>query len=268
MNTILYPKITDVFFVNASDTSRLPRLQVDDGISFGLSFFETFYISDTIPFLTEHITRLNTSLSHFNIPVHVDESLVVQLVKEHELNHVALKLQVSEKNIIASIRPITYTQEYYKRGAKLMTSPVIRSSRSELVRHKSANYGDLILSLRSAHARGFDDCLFLNESGNLTESCIANIFIIKDNRLYTPSVNEGLLPGIIRNYILMSHQVIEGTLSESDLLHCDGAFLTNSLVGVVKIASLNGINLPDNPMISDIQNQYFDYIKERHESTN
>jgi 4-amino-4-deoxychorismate lyase len=261
---IYHPQLEDILFLASNAPS--PMLVVDDGFNFGLSFFETFYIKNHIVFLDEHLARLNTSLLQFNIPLHIDQQLLLDLVAHYNLKETALKLQVSAKNIIASTRPITYTSNYYAQGASLLLSPIVRSSQSELVRHKSGNYGDCILSLRNAHARGFDDCLFLNEKMHITESCIANIFIIKNKQLYTPCLDDGLLPGVVRNYILSKYNVIQTSLDQEFLFHSDGAFLTNSLVGVVRIRSIESVELINNPLIEIIRQTYLHDIKESYVS--
>lgn len=258
---VYHPVFKDVYMIHNASIEN-PILSVDDGFNFGLSFFETFYISKYIVFLDEHLTRINSSLIQFNIPIHIDRQLILDLVSYYDLKDIALKLQVSEKNIIASTRPITYTPPYYEKGASLMTSPIIRSSHSELVRHKSGNYGDSILALRKAHDLGFDDYLFYNELGHITETSIANIFILKDNQLYTPSLSDGLLPGVVRYYILKKFPVIQSSLTKEFLLNCDGAFMTNSLVGLVKIHSIDSHVLPNNSRVELIRQTYLHDIKE------
>lgn len=265
--TVFIPSLEDVHFVSPSETAAQPVLSIDDGTMYGLSFFETFHVTDRVLFLDEHLSRLNASLSCFNIPVMIRTDLINELIEHYDLHHTALKLLVSEKNIIASTRPLTYTQAYYERGAKVKISPILRSSRSHLIRHKSSNYGDMILSLREAHQTGWDDVLFFNELGHLTESCIANVFIIKDQVLYTPPLSDGLLPGIIRNHLLQNYTVREMSVTEDVLMNCDGAFLTNSLVGIVKINAINTTTIPDNPLTETLRQRYLDFVKESYGST-
>ena len=276
-NIQYHPILSDVYFVDASshaslnaslkvslDTSKmpLPLLHIDDGYNYGLSFFETIYVHSSAVFLHEHIQRLNRSLADFHIPIIINEQLILDIIATYQVHHCALKVHVSATNIVASTRPLVYTQDYYTNGTKLITSPIRRSSQSQLIRHKSANYGECILALRKAHELGFNDSLFYNELGHVTETCIANIFFIKDHVLYTPSLSDGLLPGIVREYILNKYTVLEQSLSKAFILTCEGAFLTNSLVGVVKIASIDDNKLSDHPLIETIRQNYLADIKE------
>ena len=155
------PTIKDVTFVQ-SDYCSCPStpIRVDEGLTYGIGFFETILVLDKPIFLDEHLERLNHSLYHFNIKTRITSDLVQELVSLCDISNKALKLLVSESNIVVSFRPLTYTSHYYEQGAKLMLSQITRSSHSFLVHHKSANYGDMILSLRQAHDLEYNDCLF------------------------------------------------------------------------------------------------------------
>lgn len=83
-----------------------------------------------------------------------------------------------------------------------------------------------------------DDCLILNQPGRICESISSNIFLLKGNKYYTPSLKEGCLPGIMRQVII---EIIkdEGlyinddcSLTVDDLLKSDEIFLTNSISGI------------------------------------
>lgn len=251
-------KIDEVVFTGI-ETSNC-SLIVDDGINYGIGFFETIHVLNSPVFLKDHLDRLNNSLETFNINRRITENLIYEIMDRLDIRNEALKISVTEKNVIASKRPVAYKSEYYHRGADIMTSDIVKSSKSFLVNHKSLNYGDMILSLRDAKGQGFDDCMFLNEKGFVTESTIGNIFIIKDGVIHTSSVENGLLPGIVRKYIIDKYEVVEGDIQPQDIYEFQGGFLTNSLVGVVKIRSIDGKVLPEYDLVHKIACEYFEYI--------
>lgn len=83
-----------------------------------------------------------------------------------------------------------------------------------------------------------DDCLILNHSGRICESVSSNVFLVKGNKYYTPSLKEGCLPGIMRQVII---DIIKNeglymnddcSLTVEDLLNSDEIFLTNSISGI------------------------------------
>jgi len=276
-----FPTISDIIFVEPDGYSKSSNsIVVDDGINYGLGFFETILILDKPIFLKEHSERLNKSLRNFNMPIYVKEELIAEAIKLYKITNSSLKVLVTANNIILSTRELYYTDDDYQKGASLCLSNIIRSSKSPLVNHKSLNYGDMLLSLRRAHDLGFNDCLFFNEKGFLTETAIANVFIVKDNQIFTPKVNDGLLPGIVRDYLIKRYDIIESLISVDDLAFAEGIFLTNSLVGIVKVSSIHFdkaiirqnrliqfsdtlyeiVNYSDHDLIQKLQDEYRQFI--------
>ena len=83
-----------------------------------------------------------------------------------------------------------------------------------------------------------DDCLILNENERICESISSNIFIVKGNKFYTPSLKEGCLPGIMRdimcNIIRQNGYQLNNdcSLTVKDMLLADEVFLTNAISGI------------------------------------
>ena len=66
----------------------------------------------------------------------------------------------------------------------------------------TANYANSALARVEALNKGYDEAILLNSQGSVTEASAENIFIVKDNTLFTPSVSSGALNGITRDSIL------------------------------------------------------------------
>ena len=87
--------------------------------------------------------------------------------------------------------------------------------------------------LKAAIAAGYNDVLFLNQRGEVTEGAIHNIFIEMDGHLLTPPVDGGLLPGVHRRHILANHpNAEERVLSLDDLREADAIYLSNAVRGL------------------------------------
>jgi para-aminobenzoate synthetase/4-amino-4-deoxychorismate lyase len=90
-----------------------------------------------------------------------------------------------------------------------------------------------------AHAkeRGLLDILFFNENGHLTEGCISNIFLYGNGTYLTPPVADGLLPGVMRRYLLKEGAVPieQRSLTLDDVRQAEALFLCNSVRGVVQV---------------------------------
>ncbi|MGB5824131.1 MAG: aminotransferase class IV [Proteocatella sp.] len=244
---------TEEFQIISDNSYSKNQIELDDGFLYGIGFFETILIRKNACFLKEHIERINKSLENFNIPRRLTKDSIDDLVRLNKWSDTVLKIIVTEKNAVALVRPILYTQKQYQEGLRLCLSSLVRSRNSFFVNHKSLNYGDCIIAMRLAKSAGFDDCLLSNESGHLTESSIANLFIIEDDKLITPPLSEGLLPGITRNEIISSCQAKEEPITAERLLNSQGAFLTNSVVGVIGIRAFEGREIPQHRLVHSIR---------------
>jgi branched-chain amino acid aminotransferase len=87
-----------------------------------------------------------------------------------------------------------------------------------------------------------DECLILNQYGRITESISSNVFLVKDERIYTPSLSEGCISGTMRYTIIelagkAGYEIQERGILERNLLDADEIFLTNAIRGIRWIAA-------------------------------
>jgi branched-chain amino acid aminotransferase len=118
-----------------------------------------------------------------------------------------------------------------------------------LARHKTLNYWRKRIAQASGAANGSDDVLCLTPGQFLCETCRANIFLIERGRVYTPSLDGPLLPGIMRAVVLerarhLGLEAVECPLPLDRIRTADEAFLTSSLRGMLPIARLLDRELP------------------------
>ncbi|MFN7056699.1 aminotransferase class IV [Hyphomonas sp.] len=129
------------------------------------------------------------------------------------------------------------------RAASLAISDIRRNPTSPSARHKTLSYTDNIMALRAATQAGFDEALLLNMDGNAACASAANVFARYGDRIMTPPVADGALPGVLRGWMLehaagMGLIAEEASLTREDLLRADGLFLTNSLRIVQPVSRL------------------------------
>lgn len=122
-----------------------------------------------------------------------------------------------------------------------------------LTETKHLGYQTAHLALHGAIKNDFDDAILLSLEGKIACATTANIYFMIDGQWITPPVADGALPGIIRNRLLHTHQVVEQSLYPHDLSKVSAAFVTNSLIGIKPIARINdqvfNILLPHFPQI-------------------
>jgi para-aminobenzoate synthetase/4-amino-4-deoxychorismate lyase len=98
-------------------------------------------------------------------------------------------------------------------------------------RHKTTWRRVYERAFEEAQRSGFDEALLLNERGEVTEAARANIFVEKDEALYTPPVRSGLLPGVGRAVLLAGGRAEERVLHLADLRAADALWLVSALRG-------------------------------------
>ncbi len=120
-------------------------------------------------------------------------------------------------------------------GLRLTVSPYRINSKSPLAKVKSCNYLEHLLALQEATRRGFDEAIRLNERGEIASACMANIFWLKDKKIYTPSLETGCLAGTTREFLQENHEVFEVQEVFETLKKAETVFLTSAGIGLVKI---------------------------------
>lgn len=235
------------------------NIEIDSGLFFGRGVFETILVKEKAIFLDEHIERLNKSINAFSLGKAINKDDVISFINENNIKNKALKIVVTEKNLVYATRDIKYKDEDYINGFKVRISEVLRNSTSRVVAFKTLNYLENIIEYELCQSSGFNEAIFFNELGNLCEGCTSNIFIVKNKKIYTPPVKDGLLPGVVRNWVIKNFQVKEARITKEELLNSDEVFLTNSLVGVIKVSSIED-KLFDSEVVKEIKKQYDEAI--------
>ena len=87
------------------------------------------------------------------------------------------------------------------------------------------------------NANKLDDCILINENGNIIEAISSNIFAVKNGVLYTSPISDGCVEGIMRKKIIEVAEanriaVYELSVMQSVLLGADELFLTNAITGI------------------------------------
>lgn len=235
-------------------------IKLDSGVFFGQGVFETILFGEVPYFLDFHIKRLKKALEVLDMKPLIEEDEILKYINKIDIKNKVLKITVTEKNIILTTRDNIYTKEMYKRGFSLKVSNILRNSTSILPKIKSTNYIENILEKRNASKEGYDDVIFFNEKGYLCETSVSNIFCIKDKKIYTPSCSNGLLNGTIRDWIIKNFEVIESDITIKDLENMDEIFITNSLIGIMKVKSIEKLQFNKHVITKSISNKYKEYV--------
>jgi branched-subunit amino acid aminotransferase/4-amino-4-deoxychorismate lyase len=220
-------------------------------IAFGLTPFETIYFDENGPqFMREHYNRLKRAHKILGLRINVDFNSFSSSINEYinglNENQGIIKAIWFDEKFHMNFRKSNYTEEQYNRGFRIVTSKITRDSRNILNYLKTFNYGQNYIEDTRAKNKGFDTALFLNEKGYVCETAYANIFFVKEGKVFTPHVSCGILRGVMRDKIITvlrnrGIEVIKGFIRHSDLNGFEECFITNSVIGIMPVSHIDGI---------------------------
>jgi branched-chain amino acid aminotransferase len=252
------------------DTASIPV--TDRGFLFGDSIYEVFRTYSGIPLYFEsHWKRFlnSSSLIKLSVPFTQDRLISdlrdlcsysdTNINKDYYIRIILTRgdgfdlhaQHASPPRLVLIIRELVkWNPAYYRLGISLWATSVLRNSKRALDPNiKGGNYLNNILGVIDANESDYDDAIFLNADGEITESSTANLFFVFRDRICTPYVKSGLLKGITRQALLGINKInnlpiIEERLTFEQINQADEAFITSSTRGVMpikRVGSKNGI---------------------------
>jgi branched-chain amino acid aminotransferase len=137
----------------------------------------------------------------------------------------------------------------------------------------SANYANSTLIKMEAIAEGYVEGIALDTAGYLSEGSGQNLFLVRNETIYTPPVSASILPGITRDSILtlardLGFTVREEALPRELLYIADEAFFVGTAVEVTPIKTVDKIQIGNGrrgPITAAIQEAFFDIVTGRAE---
>lgn len=260
----------------------------DHGFLYGIGLFETFRVYDATAFLfDEHMSRLQKGLPLIGIDFRLSKTEILQqlklLLETNSVQNAYIRLTIT-----AGEAPLGLPAEKYnnpsviwqikslgpiKEGVTVAKKAVILKQRRNLpetsIRLKSLNFLNNVLAKQEILNEKDTEGFFLTHEGYLAEGIVSNIFFIKDNKLYTPSLNTGILNGITRQHVINISKrnnipIAEGLFTPEDLYRADSIFITNSIQEIVRITTLDGIEYPyhEDDLIDFLVKEYKSSVKE------
>lgn len=248
---------------------------------FGFGVFETLLITKEGPlFVDLHWQRMNKGADVLGLKL-PDENEWLNRIQEFieqtpSTLPYALRVTLSGGAPLADLpskllfhkRLVPYTPDQYSLGIRLHILPSPRNEQSPLVSIKSTNYLENILAKEVAKLQGAEEGVWLNTKGYISEGTMSNLFFIKNETLFTPSIASGCLPGTRRQLILglarsLQIPTHEGLYPLSDLLSSDEIFMTNALMGIMPVRQIDDIPFPiaKNSGMRVLELAYKDLIK-------
>ncbi len=226
----------------------------DRSFRYGDGLFETLYASGgQIVSLKEHLQRMRHGLEvlRLRLPAFYTDDYLEQCMKGvltrcklfqgaslklSVWRHGEGKFRVQDQGVNVLIEAVYANEGEYvlnKDGLSLGLYKEPLLHKSVLSSVKSRNALPYIIAASFAVENNLDDALLLSSKGFLAEASSANLFFVKQGVVYTPSLETGCLPGVMRGKVLgllqqMQYNVEEGEFLPSVLLEADEVFLSNA----------------------------------------
>jgi branched-chain amino acid aminotransferase len=227
--------------------------------------------------LSAHYSRLKTSARHIRMPVHISQKSLDKVINRlAQLNHlekgyVRMVLSSSEEPMksmrlssssgeeskkdlaetgtfqtsmmLVETGPIAPDYEKLRAsGVSVILYPARRSADTAYYRHKTLAYMENLITRRWAFKNRALEAIFTNTDDYIMEGTRSSLFIIKDRKVFTPSLDSNILAGVTRGVVIglctkNAIKVREKLLTKEDIFTADEAFLTSTLMEVMPVVS-------------------------------
>jgi aminodeoxychorismate lyase len=237
------------------------------GLRFGDGIFETMKLKNGKLILSdEHFARLwkGMQMLQFDIPKLLSpeklEEEIFQLAAKNKLTAARTRLTIirsdggiyDAKNntpnyIIEALQLPEDNGPLNSNGLQLCVFNDAKKSLDTFSNLKTNNYLPYFMGAIFAKKQHCNDALILNSEGNICDSTIANVFYIKDEIIYTPTLAQGCVAGVMRKFLIdkiraLGFTVHESIVSKEDILNADEVFLSNSIYNIRWVAGLENKN--------------------------
>ena len=165
-------------------------------------------------------------------------------------------------------------EDALENGIEVMVSSWRKHSSSQIPTNAKTTglYVNSMLAGEEARRNGYPEALVLNKEGNVAEGPGENIFLVRDDEIYTPGLSESILDGITRDTVIelaeeRGYEVHDNvSISRGELNTADELFFTGSAAEVTPIRKVDNVTIGNGsrgPVTKELQQAYFDLVEGR-----
>ncbi|MDC0249441.1 aminotransferase class IV [Flavobacteriales bacterium] len=222
-------------------------------LNYGDGFFETIKIINAKPFnFSAHYIRYCFACTVLKLKHKQNEQSLLRILKElityNNIVNGSVKLHITRsgngKYLPESISfDILITSSD---GAGFKLNPKISlcvfydevKTKGKISNIKSINAIVSVLGAIYAKESGFENAILMNTEGNCIETTNSNIFIVKDEIIYTPPITDGCVNGTMRKWVVQNINVLERSIDLIDIRSANEVFITNAISGVTSVETI------------------------------
>ena len=218
---------------------------------YGDGLFETMIAHNgSVKFLDEHIIRMSDGLSFLKInpPDELNINSLSRIIKELHHNNQSPEFakikMISWRSEGGTYSPLNNSSECFisldaiqkpptRELIKVSFSKNTKNVFSNLSRFKSINALNYVIAGMELTSRGLEDIIIPDQNGYISECLVSNIFWVKENCIYTPSLKTGCIAGVARKIILRESvkydiNCIETECLPKEFLQAESVFTANA----------------------------------------
>jgi branched-chain amino acid aminotransferase len=247
------------------------------GLLNGWGVFSTIRVYDGVLFAWErHFARMQRDAARLRVPFpsssdELHESLL-RLIESNHAHNATLRVVVIRNQGgmwqgPAATRPfdvVAFTADVNQWGdsVRLGMVPHARHAANEFAGVKYLSWSENLTWNERAHEQGFDEVILLNERGEIAELTSANIFVVHRDRVSTPPLSSGCLPGITRAILVEIAGIEERTLFPADLESADEVFITSTTRELMPVAAVEGLKIRQvRAVTNQLQAEFTRYVQ-------
>jgi D-alanine transaminase len=240
------------------DDVRVPAL--DRGFLFGDALYEVLRVKNGRPiFWEEHHERLQSGLNAVQMRVDMPEierqmhKLCAASVNKTGMIYLHITRGVGPRkhafaidatpNVLIFIQPLDAEDIRRKQqnGVSVILQPDLRWKRPDI---KSSNLLPNCLAVNESVRAQASEAILVSERGQLTEGACSNLFLVIDEQIVTPPLEQRILGGVTRLKLIemarrQGYDVIERTIDQMEIFTADEVFLTSTSIDVMPVVKIH-----------------------------
>ena len=268
------------------------------GLHYGSGVFEGVRAYDTQKGTAlfrweEHLDRLYESTKPYDMDIDDDREelteATLELLDRNELESAYIRpiafygydsLGVSPKDCPTDVAIAAWEwgaylgEEALKNGIDVMVSSWRKHASSQIPTNAKTTglYVNSMLAGEEARRNGFVEAIVLNKEGNVAEGPGENIFLVRDDEIFTPGLSESILDGITRETVITlaeerGYTVHDNvSISRGELHTADELFFTGSAAEVTPIKQVDNVTIGSGtrgPVTEELQTAFFDLVERK-----
>ncbi len=256
----------------------------DRGFLYGDGLFETMRVYNGKPFrMAQHLERMVRGADYLKIKLPFTpkelQQFAEQLAEKNKMPDSILRVTLTRgpgergylpkgadtPNIVMTLHKAPPLDPANPPRWSLVTSSFHILSSDPLAAFKTTSKLLQVAARAEAEAKGADEALLINANGEVAETAGANLFWVYHDKICTTPTGRGALPGITRAVALEICQVLglptnKRVIKPEALRNSEGIFLTQSALGVICITSLDGVPVPQSPLMDKVYSAYCEML--------